>query len=408
MTMTQTTSMPATTTAPATGATNGGQPVATRHWTGAGTEGRWPAAARELVPKLAEQAVAADRSGDFVHAGYDLLRQHRFPSMLVPAELGGGGATFAEACAALAELAHGCPATSLAFAMHSHLVAAQVWRYQRGLPAPVLEKVAANQLVLVSTGASDWLDSNGTATKVEGGYRISARKAPASGAPAGNVAVTSIRYEGGPDGPEVLHCAVPFTAEGVSVDETWDTMGMRATGSHTMVFDDVFVPDEAIALARPAGAWHPVWASVLGVALPLIMSSYVGVAESATEKATRLAARRADRPDVAPLVGRMRNRLTAARDTVRAMIDAADDLRFDNTIEHAAASLTRKSNAADAVIDTVRIAIEVGGGAAYHVSGGIERLYRDVHGSLYHPLPTAQQERFTGRIALGLDPVAGA
>ena len=329
-------------------------------------------------------------------------------SMLVPAELGGGGATFAETCAALAELAHGCPATSLAFAMHTHLVAAQVWRYHRGMPAPVLEKVAANQLVLVSTGASDWLDSNGTATKVEGGYRISARKMPASGAPAGNVAVTSIRYEGGPDGPQVLHCAVPFAAEGVSIDETWDTMGMRATGSHTVVFDDVFVPDEAIALARPAGAWHPVWASVLGVALPLIMSSYVGVAESATEKATQLAARRAERPDVAPLVGRMGNRLTAARDTVRAMIDAADDLRFDNTIEHAAGSMTRKSNAADAVIDTVRIAIEVGGGAAYHVSGGIERLYRDVHGALYHPLPTAQQERFTGRIALGLDPVAGA
>src|SRR6478672_2832126 len=101
------------------------------------------------------------------------------------------------------------------------------------------------------------------------------------------------------------------------------------------------------------------------MALPLIMSSYVSVAESATEKATRLAARRADGPD---------------------------DLRFDNTIKHAAASLTRKSNATDAVIDTVRIAIEMGGGAAYHVSGGIERLYRDVHGSLYHPLPTAQQE----------------
>ena len=56
----------------------------------------------------------------------------------------------------------------------------------------------------------------------------------------------------------------------------------------------------------------------------------------------------------------------------------------------------------------MRLAIEVGGGAAYHVSGGIERLYRDVHGALFHPLPTAQQERFTGRIALGLDPVCGA
>ena len=304
MTITQNMPTPATTTAAATTGTNGqrggndpsldgsrpGQPAG-------------PPRRGSLIPQLAEQAATVDRSGEFVHAGYDLLRQHGFMSMLDPAELGGGGATFAETCAALTELAHGCPATSLAFAMHTHLVAAQVWRHQRGMPAPVLAKVAANQLVLVSTGASDWLESNGTATKVEGGYRISARKMPASGAPAGNVAVTSIRYEGGPDGPQVLHCAVPFAAEGVSIDETWDTMGMRATGSHTVVFDDVFVPDEAIALARPAGAWHPVWASVLGVALPLIMSSYVGVAESATDKATQLA-RPARRPPRRGAIGR--------------------------------------------------------------------------------------------------------
>ena len=408
MTMTQATpTTSATFPTPAAMTTTAPTTPSPRHWTGADPSSRWPSEARELVPKLAERAAEADRSGRFVHEGYELLRERRFMSMLVPAELGGGGATFAEACMVLDELAHGCPSTSLAFAMHTHLVAAQVWRHLRGMPAPVLGKLAASEIVLVSTGASDWLESNGTATKVEGGYRISARKAPASGAPAGSVASTSIRYEG-PDGPQVIHCSVPFAAEGVGVEETWDTMGMRATGSHTVVFDDVFVPDEAVALIRPAGPWHPVWATVVGVALPLIMSSYVGVAHSAAERATDLAARRAERPDVAPLVGRMRNRLTVARDTVRAMIDAADDLRFDNTIEAAAESLSRKTNAAEAAIDTVRIAIEVGGGAAYHVSGGIERLYRDVHGALFHPLPTAQQERFTGRIALGLDPVGGA
>jgi acyl-CoA dehydrogenase len=48
----------------------------------------------------------------------------------------------------------------------------------------------------------------------------------------------------------------------------------------------------------------------------------------------------------------------------------------------------------------------VGGGAAYSRGSGIERLFRDVHGALYHPLPAAQQERFSGRVALGLDPIA--
>jgi acyl-CoA dehydrogenase len=94
-----------------------------------------------------------------------------------------------------------------------------------------------------------------------------------------------------------------------------------------------------------------------------------------------------------------------ARDTVRAMLDASDDLRFDNTLEHSATTLARKTVATEAAIDTVRLALELGGGAGYAVASGIERLFRDVHGALYHPLPAAQQERFCGRLALGLDPL---
>jgi acyl-CoA dehydrogenase len=185
-------------------------------------------------------------------------------------------------------------------------------------------------------------------------------------------------------------------------------MGMRGTGSDTVILDDVFVPDEAVALTRPAGVWHPVWSVVLGTALPLIMSTYVGVAELAAERAVALATRRAERPDVAQLTGRMFNRLTAARDAVKAMIDASDNLHFENTPEAAAAALTRKTNATAACIDTVRLALEVGGGPAFGRGFGIERLFRDVHGALYHPLSETRQERFTGRLALGLDPLEGA
>jgi acyl-CoA dehydrogenase len=396
-------------TAPAAASGSATAPEATtvRHWTGADAASRWITTARELVPQLAARAADVDRSGEFVHDAFDLLRQRGLISMLVPAELGGGGASHAEMCAVLAELAHGCPATSLALSMHTHLVAAQVWRHHRGLPAPVLTRVASDGIVLVSTGASDWLESNGATTKVDGGYRVTARKTPASACPGGDVLATSFRWDDAPEGPVVLHASVPFASPGVSIDETWDTMGMRATGSHTVVLDDVFVPDAAIALERPAGVWHPIWSTVLGAALPTIMSTYVGVAEAAVECALPLAARRSDLLDVEPVVGRMLRRLTTARDTVRAMIDAGDDLHFDNTLAHAASALDRKTIATEAAIDTVRLALEVGGGAAYSRSSGIERLFRDVHGALYHPLPAARQERFSGRLALGLDPITG-
>lgn len=371
------------------------------------TTSPWTDVARALVPELAARADAHDRDGTFVQEGIDLVRERGLLSMLVPAELGGGGATFGEACAVLTELAHGCPATSLTLSMHLHLVAAQVWRHHRDLPAPVLPRVAAEGLVLVSTGAADWIDSTGVARPVEGGYRVSGRKTPASGALAGAVVVTSARWEDAPDGSQVVHMSIPFSADGVSVEETWDAMGMRGTGSHTVVLDDVFVPDAAVPLVRPAGEWHPVWATVLGCALPLIMSTYVGVAEAASARALELAARRAERPETAPAVGRMVGRLAAAQDAVAAMVQANQDLRFDPTLEAAAAALTRKGNAADAAIDTVRLAMEVGGGQAFAVGGGVERLLRDVHGATYHPLPPAAQQRFTGRVALGLDPLGG-
>jgi acyl-CoA dehydrogenase len=376
------------------------------HWTGVDPGSRWLSDARAVAATIAPGAEGADEDGTFVHDNFKLLQERGFMSMLVPTDLGGGGASHAEACAVLAELARGCPATSLALSMHSHLVAAQVWRHHRGMPAPVLAKVADAQIVLVSTGASDWLGSNGTVKKVEGGYRVSGRKSPASGAPAGNVLVTSARWEDGPDGPSVIHAAVPFTAEGVSVEATWDTLGMRATGSDTVVLDDVFVPDAAVSLVRPADQWHPVWSTVLGAAMPLIMSSYVGVAEAAAERAVALAGARSARSDVSVVVGRMLGRLTSARDTVRAMVESSRNLTFDGTLEHTATTLARKTTATDAVIDTVRLALEAGSGAAYCRGSGIERLLRDAYGALYHPLPADRQQRFTGNVGLGLDPVA--
>lgn len=370
---------------------------AARHWSGAPADSRWTAIARRLVPELAVHAGRHDRDGTFVTEGFDLVREHGLLSMLVPAELGGGGADHAEACAVLSELAHGCPATSLALSMHSHLVAAQVWRHRRGLPAPVLIDVAERRICLISTGASDWLASSGTATCVEGGFRVRAHKQPASGCPAGDVLVTSFRWDDAPDGPQVVHCSIPFGADGVSIDETWDALGMRGTGSHTVVVDDVFVPDAAVALVRPANVWHPIWSTVVGAALPLIMSSYVGVAEAAVDLVGPLVERRGDRPETVALLGRAHTRLTAARDSVRAMIASSDDLRFDNTVEHADVTLRRKTTAADACIDTVRLAVEAGGGATFGRGAGIERLFRDVQGALFHPLPAAQQATFTGR-----------
>src|SRR5262249_15068619 len=211
-----------------------------------------------IAGAIAEAAARHDADESFVSEGYRQLKEEGFFKALIPAELGGGGADYADICHSIRRIAMSCGATALAFSMHSHLVAAAAWRW-RHLNAPTdgfLKRVAAEDLILVSSGGSDWLKSAGTATKIDGGYLINARKIFSSGCPMGDLLVTSAVYEDPDEGSTVLHFAVPLKAEGVKVLDTWHVLGMRGSGSHDIELNDVFVPEAAISGRRPQGKWH--------------------------------------------------------------------------------------------------------------------------------------------------------
>jgi alkylation response protein AidB-like acyl-CoA dehydrogenase len=365
---------------------------------------RWTTLVASLAPALAAGAPDRDRTGILDPAVFDELRAAGLTSALVPAELGGGGASHDEMGQILRGLGAADPSVAVTLAMHSHLVAAQVWRHRHGQDAtPVLQKVAGGA-ILISTGASDWVGSNGRVERVDGGYVVHARKAPASGCEVGDILITSLRWDDAPNGPQVLHAAVPFSAPGVSIEQTWDTLGLRATGSHTVVLDGVLIPEATVSLQRPADVWHPVWNTVCGVALPLIMSAYLGIADAAVTTALQIASGRSD-AHVLQTAGEMVNAHVTASDAVAAMYASSQDFEFENTDDHASRTLARKTVATDACIATVRLAIELSSGAGYSRSTDLERLLRDVHGSLFHPLPRAKQTTFSGRVALGLPPV---
>ena len=364
------------------------------------------ALASELGPKFAEGAAERDESNRFVAENYLLLKEHKVFSAMIPAVLGGGGATHGEMCGFLRAIGRQCGPTALTLSMHQHLVAAAVFNHAHGKPGQkLLEKVVAGETVLVSTGANDWLASNGSVERAEGGYLVSARKAFSSGSPVGQVMVTSAPWDDGQAGWQVLHFPVPLSAEGVSLAGDWDTMGMRATGSQTVVLDRVFVPEEAIALRRPRSAYHPAYNVILTVALPLIVSAYVGIAEAAAEIATAMAARRTGDPVAPYLLGELANHLTTAQIAADSMIAVANDLAFDPVTGTANAVLMRKTIAASAVLATVEKAMEASGGGGFYRKVGLERLLRDAHGIQFHPLQEKRQQHFTGRLALGLDPI---
>ena len=363
----------------------------------------WVALARELTPYLAARAAAHDADDRFVAESYAELRRRKLFSAGVPAELGGGDASHAEMCDVLRTLAHGCSSTALALSMHTHQVMIPVWRW-RHQRAPVdafLRRVAAEELILATSGGSDWLTGSGRAEKVEGGYRVSARKIFASGSPAADLFMTMAIEDDPREGPTVLHFAIPFDAAGLTRHDNWRTLGMRGTGSNDVTLERVFVPDAAITIRRPSGRWSPVWHVVAATALPLIYSVYVGVAEAAREIAVREARRRRDDPATQELVGAMDTELAAARLALRSMIDAATCDRVSPEVTDQV--MVGRTLAGQAAIRTAELALEAAGGAGFFRSVGLERLFRDVQGARYHALRESAQRRYTGRLALGLD-----
>jgi len=361
---------------------------------------------RELGPKFAATAEHLDATDTFVGDNYDTLREHKVFSALVPEAYGGGGASHGEICEFLRQLATYCPATALALSMHTHLVAAAVANDRAGRPGrPLLEKVVGSEAVLISTGANDWLESNGSTERVDGGYRITAVKAFTSGSPKGDIMITSAAYDDPEEGAQVLHFPLPIKADGVTQMDDWRTFGMRATGSQTIKLDGVFVPEEAIALRRARGPFHPAFSVIITVAMPIVMSVYVGVAEAAAAIARERAASRSRDPAQPILIGEMENLLTNAQLAHQDMIRLANDFDFEPTVELASKILIRKTICANNVIATAEKALEAVGGAGFFRKLGLERLLRDAHGAQFHPLPEKRQQLFTGRVSMGLDPV---
>jgi alkylation response protein AidB-like acyl-CoA dehydrogenase len=356
--------------------------------------------ARRLVPHLAAGAAEADAQDRFVAENFALLKAAGLVEAGVPTELGGAGAGVRELAEMLRILAQGCSSTALAFSMHTHQVAVPAWRWRhQSLAAmePLLKRIATDRIILLSSGGSDWLPGTGTAERVEGGYRITARKVFSSGAPVGDLMMTgAVLHEDGAD--FVLHFGVNMKAPEVKVLDTWRALGMRGTGSHDVAIEGLFIPDAAVALKRPAGVWHPLFHIIATTAFPLVYAVYLGVAEHARDLAVEIAKRRPPTEDTLHLAGRMDTSLRAARLGHAWMLQAVE--RNTPGPESINDVMTGKALVTEHAIRTVELALELSGGAGFHRAAGLERLFRDIQGARYHPLQAGPQARYAGAMAL--------
>lgn len=348
--------------------------------------------ATKALIDLEGRATEVDRDGRFPVENYQLLRDLGYLRGPVPKELGGLGAGLVEVVEAQRLLSSACASTALAVNMHLFQVgaAAEGWHAGGANEAP-LRRVAEEGTVLGSTGAEAvvagaW-DTPTIATPTEDGYRISGHKYFCSQADVMDVVRVNAKDE---KTGEILVVAVPARAPGVTIDPTWDTMGMRATASHDVVFEDVAVPAAAVGARLPASgpAWDPAFARAIRWFLSGVSGVYLGIADRARREALATVGRSGNsafRADA--LVEEMVGRMDAAHFRAAAIVDmgARRVAEEPDMVKGMITAITAKEEGTTAAAEVLDHAVALAGGRSYFRKSVLERLIRDMHAARFHP-----------------------
>lgn len=374
--------------------------------------------AGKLADTFAERAPEHDRENTFPVENYDDLRAAGFLRLTVPTELGGQGASLDELMPVLERLAMGDGSTALAVAMHISPIGqwASVWRRtQNPRLADLLRQAAEDKLIWASITSepgmrNDLTDARTAAVKVDGGFRLTGRKAYATNSAVATHCSTSARWEDAEGGPRVVLCRVALDAPGVTIHQTWDTMGMRGTQSNDIVYEDVFVADEDVVHSLPVGhldarVFETVWSWAMGA----FAAVYTGIAAGALDWATTQLAARGKGTD--PLVQDTIGECEILVETCRALNyrhaeEVTSRRLFDLGVQEGIARCALvKYVASNNATLVLRRLVDVLGGASFSRKLPYERMWRDAQAGTFMPMSNQAARKIIGASALGV-PIA--
>lgn len=368
------------------------------------------------------RAADYDRENRFFQEDFDELRSHGYLKMAVPRELGGLGYSLAEVARETRRVAMHAPATALGTNMHNYWVglAADLWR-QGDRSLEWLLREAADGEVFAAGHAETGNDlplllSTTKATRVDGGWTFTGRKAFGSLTPVWTRLGLHGMDASDPARPVIVHGFLPRDTTGITIKETWDVLGMRATRSDDTVLDNVFVPDKYIGRIVPAGA-AGVDGFVLGIfawALLNFGNVYYGLALRARDLVLDMLKEKgslgltrsmAHHPEVQHGVAEMTMDLEAIGPHLERV---AED--WSNGVDHGMAwpvkLVSAKYKAVTGAWRVVDTAMDLSGGFGMFKKSELERLFRDARAGRFHPANSALSHELVAKMTLGIDPDA--
>ena len=390
--------------------------------------GRLVALAETLANEISPRAAAHDRDASFPFASFTAVKESGYFTAPIPSELGGLGVTSVhDVLVASSRLARGDAALTLGVNMHLVLLLNLVRRWQIATTAgderrsrafaKTLEQIARDSTVFAAAGSElgqDLTRPATTATRTENGWTVSGRKTFCTMSPAADVLYTAVTYTDDGGRERYGYAMVPRETPGVFVHDDWDALGMRASGSHSISFENVQLPLSALRGGFPIGDAVEYMERNLNAGL-FHAAAALGIAESTqADVASQLGRRHNLDPHKQVLAAENLVELSACRAVFARAAVLIDEHHARNPTSTGTpdelTSLFGEAQSAKAFISeaAVRIvdrALALSGGAGYLNGSPLARAYRDVRATAFmHPLGANRAYAFLGQLAAGHQP----
>jgi alkylation response protein AidB-like acyl-CoA dehydrogenase len=358
------------------------------------------ALAEPLARRFAERAAQHDADGTFPHENFADLRAAGLLGLTAPEACGGLGANELDYTLTLERLAWGDASTALALGMSlsniGQIAEGRLWPDH----APALFREVARDGAMLNAAQAEpemgspsygGLPATTARRDPAGGWRLNGRKIYTTGAPGLRyfIVMATIQEDGQP--PRIGDFLTPNDAPGLRIEQTWNALALRASGSDDVVLEDALVAEDALLGARAPGQPDP--RAALGLPWgPLTLAAvYNGAAQAARDEIVHFAATRkptalgkplGELPNVRAHLGEIDALLLASRrvalglaaDWVAASAEARPALRQQ-------APLVKVIATTNAVRIT-DIALRIAGGQGLQRGKPLERIFRDVRAGL--------------------------
>ncbi|MBY0155884.1 acyl-CoA dehydrogenase family protein [Cytobacillus sp. FSL W8-0315] len=351
----------------------------------------------QLMEKLSEtflsRAGKNDEEGLFPFENIKELKESGYTSLTVPRRYGGKEISLSEFLRLQEKIAEGDGSTALSIGWHMGIIKSlgEKNNWDESVFRALCEEVKKG--ALMNNCASEPQTGSPTrggkpitsARKEEGFWIINGRKSFTTMAPVLDYFNVSATIE---ESGEIGNFLIPRSSEGLEIEETWDSIAMRGTGSHDLLLKNVRVKQDALVeLFQPGKKGAAGW-------LLHIPACYLGIAQAAQDYAITFAKNYSpnsisgaiiDLPNVQQKIGEMELELMRARHFLYSVAkkwdEANDEARSRMQPELGAVKLA-VTNAAIAVVD---LAMRVAGARSLSAKNPLQRYYRDVRAGLHNP-----------------------